>query len=159
MISPAVQPHRLDKVENDARMALSRGVVPPTQVGVVTNQTGRTQQFEVTARTVNAGAVTLDTGYAPALGHASKLDAGYEVKDVANNLAKAGNGNASMKHLAVGAPVIVQLFSGNEGDGGLTTAVPSYGVSGAGTLTVTFTPPAGYAGNLDWLLVLNTTEN
>jgi hypothetical protein len=158
-MSDAVLRQRIDQLENLVRQALSRGSVPPTIVGTDANVSGDSLTFQLKARTVNAAAVTLDTGYEPTLNQAAKLDVGYEVKDIANNLAKAGNGNGSIKHLAVGAPVVAGVFGGNVGDAALNTAVPSFAVSGGNTLEVILTPPAAYVGDLDWLVNLTVSVN
>jgi len=50
-------------------------------------------------------------------------------------------------------------FGGSNGDAALAAAVPSFALSGGGTFEVTFTPPGGYVGSVEWLFNINMTEN
>lgn len=151
----------VEKVAYDA-LALAQGTAAslvPTPIGTNPTQLGPGPSFLVKATTIGGAAVTVDTGFAPALGHAAQINSGYSARDVVGNVAKTGNGNHSMRHLAVGAPVVAGAFAGNEGDTGTLTTSPSYSISGANTLQVTFTPPIGYPDNIDWILSIDTLEN
>jgi hypothetical protein len=139
-----------------ASIALS--VPAPPTVGTPTTQSSAILTFDIYAKTVNAAAVTIDTGYSPPVGHGAKLDGGWSAEDVANSAIRGGNFNAVLRNLAGGLGVAGQLFGGALGDAALNTAVPGFSIV-AGTLHVIFAPPAGYVGTVQWRMELTATEN
>jgi hypothetical protein len=130
---------------------------PPQVVGVRGGQSGASASFVVLGTTANAGAVTVDTGYSPASGHAAKLDGGFNAVDRTAQTTHSGGISGAVRNFG-GLVVAGSIIAGGNGDASLATATMSFSVV-AGTLHVTFTPPALYVGTLDWLLTLNTTEN
>lgn len=110
------------------------------------------------ATTTNAVAVTVDTGYVLQEGHSAKLDGGMNVSDATANTTSSKNFNAALKNFT-GTPVVAgSSVAGTVGDGSLSTATLSFSFSG-GTLHVTFTPPGGYVGTLNWEATINPTLN
>jgi len=135
-----------------------------TTIGVPGNQSGASFAFSVNATTVNAGTVTVDTGYKPPANHGAKIDGGFTVIDRANHLIHAFNTNGAVRNFGGLAIAGTPLIGGSTGDDAgvaphLAASTIVFGVSGGGTLTITFTPPAGYVGTLDWLQSLLLTEN
>lgn len=136
------------------------GSLQPTTKGTQGAQTGNVKAFQLFASTVNAGTVTVDTGYKPPPSHSAKIDGGINVVDRTANTTTSKNTQGSFYNnagtvAAHGAPVI----SGASGDAALSTSTVSFAISGTNTIEVTFTPPAGYAGDLDWVYNLTFSEN
>jgi hypothetical protein len=148
-----------------AREALERvfeltGSLQPTTKGTQGAQTGNVDSFQLFASTSNAGTVTVDTGYKPPPGHSAKVDGGFNVVDRTANTTTSKNTNASFYNnagtvAAHGAPSI----GGTVGDAPLATATIAFAISGTNTVEVTFTPPGGYVGDLDWVYNLTFSEN
>lgn len=130
----------------------------PAQSGTVAGQLNTQVAFDIFATTTNAGASTIDTGYAPPNGHAAKIDGGYSLTDRTAHTAHSGNLAAILEQYAATVTIAGQSFGGAIGDAGLNTSVPSFSISG-GTLHVTFTPPAAYTGTIEWLMNITITEN
>jgi hypothetical protein len=132
----------------------------PPVVGVLGGQSLATFTFDVVATTVNAAAVTVDTKYAPPNGHSAVLNYDrWQTVDRTAQTARSGNATATLRVFGGVLVIAGTTISGSNGDGALATAVPSFGVSGGNTLTITFTPPAAYVGTLDWLFPIHITED
>jgi hypothetical protein len=136
------------------------GSLQPTTKGAQGAQTGNVKPYQIFASTVNAGTVTVDTGYKPPPGHSAKIDGGFNAVDRTANTTTSKNTNASFYNnagtvAAHGAPVI----SGAVGDAPLATATIAFAISGTNTIEVTFTPPGGYVGDLDWVYNATFSEN
>jgi hypothetical protein len=129
-----------------------------TTVGVPSSQLGTTRSFQVQGTTLDTGAVTVDTGNAPPLNHISLLVATYSAVDRANHLGHSGNGIGTSARFG-DLTVPGQVFSDGNGDAALATAVPSFVIAAGGALGVRFTPPAGYVGQIEWLMTLTITDN
>jgi len=121
--------------------------------------------IEVKATTVNTGAVTVDTGYAPPAGKAAHLDIQYNEVDVANAVTRSGNGGASIRNLGGGGVAIpsgggttAPIFGGATGDTTALSTAPTLSVA-SGTLHVTCTPPGGYSGTIRWVIDITPLEN
>ena len=110
------------------------------------------------ATTVNAAAVTVDTGYSLLQGHSAKLDGGMNVSDATAQTSGSKNFNAALKNFSGTPSIDGQTAGGFVGDGSLATAAITFSFS-SGTLRVTFTPPAGYVGTLNWEATINPTLN
>jgi hypothetical protein len=131
----------------------------PTPVGTPSSQLGTSVTFQVKGTTLNAASVTVDTGNAPPFNHISLLEATYSAVDRANHLAHTGNGIGTLARFATPQTIPGQSFTDGNGDATLATAVPSFVVTVGGGVGVTFTPPAGYVGQIEWLMTLTITNN
>lgn len=134
----------------------------PTQLsaGTPASQLSSTTSIMVVATTVNAVASgAIDTGYAPPNGHMAGIDGKYTLTDRTNHVSHSGNVGGTIQKYAGTTTVPGSVFGGANGSAALNGAVPSFGVSGTGTLTVTFTPPLGYVGTVEWEFRLNMSEN
>jgi len=151
---------RLAKTAEEAlERAAGATTFPPTPVGIPGGQTGNATSFTVFATTVDAAAVTVDTGYKPASGHAAKIDGGISLTDRTAHTANSKNSTGSVRNYGGLAIAGTPTVSGTSGDAALNAAAVTFGVSGGGTLEVIFTPPGGYVGTIDWIYGLNLTEN
>lgn len=124
-----------------------------TQVVVVGGQ-----QLVQATTLAGGAAVTVDTFYKPPNNHGAKLDVVWDAYDVATPATRVGNGNAAVRENAGATVIAGSTFGGSVGDAGLATAAVTLGVSGAGTITVTVTPPVGYANPLAWVIGVTPTE-
>jgi hypothetical protein len=127
---------------------------PPVVVPGVTPATNDQPVLLFNLRTVNAVATTQASDYAPPDGHAAQVSGGMCVTDRTAHTTSSANSNASIRNYG-GLAVAAQLTAGHEGDGALATATFAIGVSGGGFLQLTVTPPGGYVGTLDWVVILN----
>lgn len=129
---------------------------PPPPTGL---QSGRQFQWRGYVTTVNAGAVTIDTGYAPPQQHVARVTLSYSIADRTADLGHYSNLYCGIQ--SFGAPTIPagQVQVGTTSDGALATALPTAVITGASLLGFTCTPPGGHVGTLDWMLVITIEEN
>jgi hypothetical protein len=113
----------------------------------------------VTGNTVAAATQTVATTFAPINNHGASLDIHFNAVDVANQIMRSGNAAGDIRTFG-GAAVIAgaPILGGSTGDAGLNGAVIALSVV-AGFLNITFTPPVGYGGNLDWICTIDVLEN
>lgn len=133
--------------------------LPPVVVGTTTDQINALPQVLVDATTVDAAAVTIDTGRIPAPpGHALQANLRFSVTDRTNHVASGKSGSVVLENYG-GLTVAGQQYNAAVGDAALANAAVSVGISGGGTATVTFTPPGGYVGTLKWVLNISGLIN
>lgn len=128
-----------------------------TVLGTPGHQSIATQSFIIFATTIDAATTTIDTGYKPVDGHAAKIDGGLSFTDRTAHFTSTRNSNVALQNYG-GLSIRGSQVSG-QGDIELANATMTFGVSGGGTLEITFTPPAGYTGTLEWLYEPTMTEN
>jgi len=132
----------------------------PFVVGTqATDQLGAIFTAKVFAQTVNAVPTVIDTGPNAPPNAASTADMIYNVTDKTAHTTSGGRFLATVRkyggpEVVAGAQTVVPV-----GDASLDTALPSIGVGGDGNVTLTFTPPAGYVGTLDWFMFVTVYRN
>ncbi len=136
---------------------------PPQVVGTASLQTRVQKSFTLLCTTVAGGSCVVDTGYAPPLAHAAKVDGNVVCTDRDAGTVQGKNINAAVRKygdagLAVAGSPVVSGATGDSVGFGLT-----FGVSGGGTLQATFTAPfvdgGTYAGTLDCEADITVTED
>ena len=130
---------------NNADYARLRALLPGLPIGV-------------SATTVNTATATVDTGYQLPLGHSAKLDGGVNVNDATAGTTSSKNFNAALKNFSGTPTVAGSTVAGTVGDNSLSTATCSFSFSN-GTLHITFTPPGGYVGTLNWSATVSPSLN
>lgn len=135
--------------------------VSAVPIGTPNAQLGTTKTFEVFGSTINAAALVVDTGYAPIANHMAKLTLSSSVVDRTAHTVATIDVESGISHFGgtVALPgTLSQSTTTPSDDATLSTSAVTVSVV-AGTLNVTFTPPGGYVGNLDWLTKLTIEEN
>ncbi len=149
--------HNLKKALMWARRAQA-ATLPATPIGAG-DAVGDVSSFAIRAATAGAVAVTVDTLYALPDTRGAGLDGKWIAMDRAAPAIRSGNTAGTLRAAGGVLTIASQFFGGSGGDAALATAVPSYSVSPGNTLRVTFTPPAGYVGTIEWYFALNATED
>lgn len=131
----------------------------PFVVGVQGSQLGSIPEVKVFGQTVNAVPQVIDTHIPPPNGHGNTFNGTYNVTDRTAQLVAGGNGFGTERTYGGVAVLVAQTWTDETGDAALATALPSLSISGTQTIVVTFTPPAGYVGTLDWFLFITILRN
>ena len=108
--------------------------------------------------TVNAVPQVINTGYAVQGGHAAELTGSYNLVNRTNQVTAGGIVSTTIRNFG-GLVVLATEPTGVTDDPTLNLASIVFGVSGGGTLTVTFNPPPAYVGSIDWLVTYTSLEN
>ncbi len=135
---------------------------PPALVdGVPVAQLGSSIEDQVYANTALAAPATVNSSYVAPLGHAAGIDGTLVVTNrAAATVTKLQVVGSLRRYGAFPGVYAVAgfLVTGAHGDASLATCAVTAAVVG-GVLQFTFTPPAGYGGNLEWFADLTMTEN
>jgi hypothetical protein len=115
--------------------------------------------FSIRDTTVNAATKTIDTGYACQANTAAGIDGAMNARDDVAHTTTDKNIHGAVRNYGGLALPAAAAVAGTVGDAALATATIVLGISAAGTLTVTLTPPAGYGGTLNWAVDLSFRQN
>lgn len=133
--------------------------IDQAQIGAANLQLGDAPEIRVVGSTAGAVAVVVDTHYVLPVNHGGSIVGQWTSTDRNTELNTQAQVFASIRNYPISTYVVGPGTVANQtGDGALATAAPSFSIA-AGTLNVTFTPPGGYAGNLDWILDLSILQN
>jgi hypothetical protein len=120
-----------------------------------------TPTFTLVATTPGGGpTTTVDTGYKPPSGHAAEFSGSFNAVDRTAGVTTGGIIEAAVRNFG-GTTVVAGQTGGGIGDLALNTASVLWGVSAAGTITMTFQPPSApvYPNPIDWIARLEVLQN